>query len=384
VIENGQVTVTEEGATVGDYKTSVQAANILSIALGGDSHIHLDDVKKRLVLGPARVVPLAYLAHQYPGVKRRLEPLLQRGLGQVGQDQLQFWFLLREPREGMVAAGSREAQVVELLRDGPMAVADIVRRLNLVHSVQIGCTELWRQEILGRAGLTPTDFLHIQGEYTAWDAEMSRIGATLFCHSLSTDVDTFAPALWERIAATITEVILSFLTKKRLAAPDATKDVDMGRWFFDNSLSQAHPHLETTLHLKSPIIGIGAPAGFFLQRVAEIFHTDLILPRYHEVANAVGAVAGNVMVSEEALVYPRLTEDGVDIAGYIVQTSEDRRFVETLADALQHARQRVRELSWEGAVRSGASNPQVTLQESDDGLDSYRIRARAIGNPRLA
>ncbi|MGD8597691.1 MAG: hydantoinase/oxoprolinase family protein, partial [Anaerolineae bacterium] len=39
VIESGQVTVSEEGATVSDYKTSVKAANLLSIALGGDSHI---------------------------------------------------------------------------------------------------------------------------------------------------------------------------------------------------------------------------------------------------------------------------------------------------------------------------------------------------------
>ena len=39
LIENGQVTVSVEGATVGEYKTCVQAANLLSIALGGDSHI---------------------------------------------------------------------------------------------------------------------------------------------------------------------------------------------------------------------------------------------------------------------------------------------------------------------------------------------------------
>lgn len=384
LIEDGQVNVTAEGATVGDFKTSVQAANILSIALGGDSHIHLDDVKKRLALGPARVVPLAYLAHQYPAVKRRLEPLLKRGWGQVGQDQLQFWFLLSEPQDGLLEPGSREARVVEMLRDGPMAAIDIVRRLDLVHAVQIGCEELWRQDVLGRSGLTPTDFLHVQGDYAAWDAEMSRIAATLFCQSISTDLDSFIPALWERIAATITEVILSFLTGKRLRSQEDSDGRDLGRWFFDNSLRLEHAHLETTLRLRAPIIGIGAPAGFFLRRVAEILHTDLILPPFHHVANAVGAVAGNVMVSEEALVYPRLSHDGMDIAGYVIQTSEERTFIESLPEAIEYARRRAQELSWEGAARSGASNPQVTLTEMRDGLDSYRIRARAVGNPRLA
>ncbi len=44
VVEGGQVTVSEQGVTVGDHKTSVRAANLLSIALGGDRHIALDDL----------------------------------------------------------------------------------------------------------------------------------------------------------------------------------------------------------------------------------------------------------------------------------------------------------------------------------------------------
>jgi N-methylhydantoinase A/oxoprolinase/acetone carboxylase beta subunit len=158
----------------------------------------------------------------------------------------------------------------------------------------------------------------------------------------------------------------------------------MGRWFFHNSLQAAHPHLETTIRLKVPIIGIGAPAKIFLERVADIFHTELILPPYYWVANAVGAVAGSVMVSEEALVYARLSEDQSEVVGYYVQTSEGRTYYESLEEALGYARQRVRTLAWEGAVRAGAHSPQVTLEEVEDGLDTYRIRARAMGTPRLA
>lgn len=379
LVEGGRVAVLEEGATVGTYKTAVQSANILSIALGGDSHIHLDRNRK-LALGPARVVPLAYLAYQYPEVKRRIVPLLKKGWGQVSLDHLEYWFLLREPRPQQVHQGSREAALLDLLRDGPKSVAEIVSRLKLLHAAQIGAEELLREEVIGRAGLTPTDLMHIRGDFTAWDAELAEAACTLFCRALSTEVTSFVPALFERIAETLAHVIISFLTGKNLSPADD----DLGHWFFRNSLYPAHAHLETSVRLKVPIIGIGAPAGLFLKRVAEMLHTDLVLPRYHEVANAIGAVAGNVMVSEDALIYPRLSADGVEVLGYFVQTTEGRDYFENLEEALEHARRRVRALAWEGAVRAGAYNPVVSVQEVEDGLDTYRIKARAIGKPRLA
>ena len=56
LVEKGQVAVSEEGATVSDFKTAVQAANLYSIALGGDSHISLGRDSK-VGIGPERVVP---------------------------------------------------------------------------------------------------------------------------------------------------------------------------------------------------------------------------------------------------------------------------------------------------------------------------------------
>jgi N-methylhydantoinase A/oxoprolinase/acetone carboxylase beta subunit len=71
LIQQGQVVVNEEGATVDTYKTAVKAANLFSIALGGDSQIRLNR-EKEVAVGPERVVPLAYLAEQYPKILDRL------------------------------------------------------------------------------------------------------------------------------------------------------------------------------------------------------------------------------------------------------------------------------------------------------------------------
>jgi N-methylhydantoinase A/oxoprolinase/acetone carboxylase beta subunit len=157
----------------------------------------------------------------------------------------------------------------------------------------------------------------------------------------------------------------------------------MGRWFFLNSLQPTHPQLETSFRLRQPIIGIGAPAGIFLRDVARVLHTDLILPEHHQVANAVGAIAGSVMVTEEILVYPRMSHEGLEVIGYYVQSSHERQEFEEAEEALAHARALSRERALGAALRSGADNPQVAVEELTDGLDTYRIRAKAVGNPRL-
>ena len=44
--------------------------------------------------------------------------------------------------------------------------------------------------------------------------------------------------------------------------------------------------------LNKPIIGIGAPVAAYYPQVAEKFDCELILPKYAEVGNAVGAITG--------------------------------------------------------------------------------------------
>jgi hypothetical protein len=187
----------------------------------------------------------------------------------------------------------------------------------------------------------------------------------------------------------ILQAIITFLSGRTLRLSDRKRslggaDEDLGRWFFYNSLYPSHPHFETSIRLKGPIIGIGAPAGIFLPEVARALRTELILPEHHQVANAVGAVAGSVMVEDEILVYPHLSRSGLEVLAYYLQASDERLEFEALDEALVHARKLGRERALGAAIRSGADNPQVTISEVTDGLDTYRIRAKAIGNPRLA
>jgi N-methylhydantoinase A/oxoprolinase/acetone carboxylase beta subunit len=381
VIQEGQVTVSEEGATVGDYKTSVKAANLLSIALGGDSHITVGR-EKEIAIGPERVVPLAYLASQHPPINDRLKALSKRTWTQATPEWLEHWFLLREPDDRLLET-AQEKSLVDLLRGGPRPVPEIVKHLNLLHVAQIGARELLRQEIIGKSGLTPTDLLHIEGRYAPWDVEAATFALAVFSRFQFQDPSEIHQRVWTQMTEAVVHAVVTFLSGKVLPPPALPNDNDMGRWFFSNSLKPTHPQLETSFTLRQPIIGIGAPAGIFLKDVAHILHTDLILPEHHQVANAVGAIAGSVMVTEEILVYPRMSYEGLEVIGYYVQSSHERQEFEGAEEALAHARALSQERALGAALRSGADNPQVTVEELTDGLDTYRIRARAVGNPRL-
>jgi N-methylhydantoinase A/oxoprolinase/acetone carboxylase beta subunit len=386
LIEGGQVAVSEEGATVGNYKTSTKAANLLSIALGGDSHITWTS-EKQVRIGPERVTPLAYLAWKNRSVAQQLKALSLRTWSQATPDWLEYWFLLREPQEGLLKS-QRDRDLVAFLRDGPRPVPDILKRLGALHVGQVGVSELVRQEVIGKAGLTPTDLMHIEGSYNTWDGEASARAWQVFCQFQYRDQEDLRQQVWTRIVEMIVHAVITFLSGKPLELRDRQRSVagtdgDMGRWFFYNSLYQAHTHLETSIRLRQPIIGIGAPAGIFLPGVAKALHTQLILPEHHGVANAVGAIAGSVMVQEELLIYPRLSRDGLEVFGYYVQAHDERHQFEELDDALAHARKLSQERALGAALRSGADNPEVSVEELTDGLDTFRIRAKAVGNPRL-
>ncbi len=381
----GQVTISEAGATVSNYKTAVKAADLLSIGLGGDSHITAGR-EREICIGPERVVPLAYLASQYPHVKNRLKAQSKRSWAYSAPEWLEYWYLLREGQDHTsvgLTDSPREKALIDLLRVEPRPVAEIVKELGLLHIGQLGADELLRQEIIGKSGLTPTDLLHYEGRHTPWDAEAARLALEIFAQLQFSQPEEVVRQVWTQMTALIVRAVVTFLSGKQFADVARPQD-DIGRWFFENSLSAEHPHLESLFRLRYPLIGIGAPAGVFLPEVARALHTEMVLPDHFQVANAMGAVAGSVMVEEEVLIYPKMSSAGLEVIAYYVQSREGRREYEELPEALDHARQYARERALNSALRSGAENPQVRLEQIGDGLDTYRLRARAIGNPRLS
>lgn len=380
LIEDGKVTISEKGATAAGFQTAVKAANLLSIGLGGDSFISTNR-KDEIVIGPERVVPLAYLSHQYPNVRQRLQALTRRSWPAPSPSELEYWFLQREITD-KDEFSSREIEIIESLENGPKPVKELLKLMDVLDQSQLDIDDLWREEILGKSGFTPTDLLHVDGRHDPWDSEASQAALTVFKNYLSMASQDLIQFIWSEIARKIVTAVVHFLTEKDIPGAEADKR-DLGKWFLSNSMFPSHPHLETRIRLQYPIVGIGAPAQVMLEEAAKILHADLILPEHYYVANAVGAVAGSVMVTENILIYPHLSPDKVDIIGYFVQSRDDREEHEELNEAMQYAKEKVKDQAKNAALRSGADNPQTMVEVTQEGMDTYRVTAKAVGKPRL-
>jgi len=295
---------------------------------------------------------------------------------------LEFWFLLREPKNGNGLKTKHHQTLVDILRDGPLPLPQILKRLNLLHVTQLDTGYLFQQEIIAKAGLTPTDLLHVEDRFAPWDTKAASLASDFLCRLHSSDSDRLRQKVWAIMTETIVGAIVSFLTGQT-PFPTQKQHAAFGDWFLQNSLYDTHPNFETRIRLRQPLVGIGAPAAIFLKPVAEALHTDLILPDFHEVANAVGAVAGSIMACEDVLVFPRVSPKGYGTTGFYAQTSDGRQLFEAAHEALSYARTFSRDRALDEASRSGADNPQVIIDEQSEGFDTYRIQARAVGNPRL-
>ena len=82
IIESGHVAVSPEGARIGSWTMSVDAVEISTAGLGGDSRIDFT-ADRKITVGPVRNIPLAYLAHEHESVRPFLEKLGERRLAGV-------------------------------------------------------------------------------------------------------------------------------------------------------------------------------------------------------------------------------------------------------------------------------------------------------------
>ncbi len=377
MLKNGRAVLDGGEASVGGYRTSVRTIQARSFGLGGDSQIQFDP-HGSLSVGPSRVIPLSYLAQLYPQVVPDLQTWLAAAPASFYSDRFEYWLLRREPLQPF--RDERTNRVIELLRDGPRRLPWLLKQAGAVSPRQLDADLLIKQDIISRAGLTPTDLLHVTGEYTPWQAELARQVVAASACMLKMEPDAFIQSVRNRMTEMILAEILSFLSGHPVPeASDNFRASSLGRWLFEESLSSAHPTLGCQIQLKVPLVGIGAPARAFLPPVAHALHTEILFPPHYEVANAVGTVVGNVFVQKEAEVVPLL--NGPLRVGFRVVSGSAQREFSHLDEAIEYARRQVSEEAALEAQSAGASGVQVDVVERILAGDLVFLTATAVGKP---
>jgi len=306
-LRDGWPVLNDEGATVGGWRTMVEAVDVHTAGLGGDSHVRLD-AEGRLLIGPRRAVPLCLLASEHPAVGAELhrqaaDPLRRRDLGAAE------FITLGRPANGRRAEGD-DALLADLAR-GPRALLQIIeqKRAGPLLRRQIEALETWG--LVRRAAFTPTDALHVLARFTRWDVEAARSAATVLARQAGLAVETFCEQVVAGVARQVATELVSKVCEDAGVRPDWEGQPAAGFLLRQALDGRGDVGLQCAFSLPWPVVAIGAPVAAYLPQVAARLHTELVIPPYAEVANAVGAVAGGIIQRRQVLIRPLGDEHGV-------------------------------------------------------------------------
>ena len=199
--------LSDEGAVVGGWKTRVRAIRMETTATGGDSHIWTMD--RELFLGPRRVIPLAVAAIKYPDFLNNLKRTQMPAREDLDENIQPTKFFVRS---GYTAGelSTAEAEVLDAIGEEPVSVHEIKALIRKDFHPQT-LDSLIKKRLVQAIGFTPTDALHVLGEYTAWNEEASRIGAGRLARLMRMTPREFCTAVKKRVARNMALHLLSYI-----------------------------------------------------------------------------------------------------------------------------------------------------------------------------
>ena len=98
----------------------------------------------------------------------------------------------------------------------------------------------------------------------------------------------------------------------------------------------------------------------YLPHTADTLHTELIIPQHAEIANAVGAVSGGVVLSLSALIRP--VDDKLPIRLYLPDGTSDHRLLE---EAVAYAGEKVPVQLQQLAIEAGADQVEIRIEREN-------------------
>ncbi len=365
VVRNG-MPETSGTIRIGNWRTQVKGVFIDTFGLGGDSEITAKDGE--LILNARRVMPLCTAAARWPSITGELFRLkeLKRGSAQPLHE---FLYLVREPQGRNYTEA--EWELMELLRAGPVMIGG-----GQLDPYKLGSERLEAEGIVMRCGFTPTDAMHIKGDFSNFDKQASIMGARYFidCCSLKRDneenVDKFAVEVYELVSKklyqNLARVLLTnrypFLRKSGLG-DQLTKLIEEN-WNNRNE-QKADPIFDLAFQSGASLVGIGAPTHLFLPEAAKALGMECVIPENAEVANAIGAVIADISAKVTVEIAPNRTTAGV--MGYTVHTPKGNTSHGKLEDAIAAAKKAAEQLAVEEARKRGCVGELKVTVESSTG-----------------
>ncbi|MBR0463889.1 MAG: hydantoinase/oxoprolinase family protein [Clostridia bacterium] len=364
------------GISVGGWRTQVNGVFIDTVSLGGDTRIFIDG--QRLVLGNRRVEPLCAAASRWPKVREELERLAKAGKAHT-QPVHEFLYLVRESGSDSLYTDA-EKRIMDSLRGGPQMIGGEALGL-----YGLDTERLEREGLVMRCGLTPTDIMHITGDYKVFDDQASRLAARHFLQSLpqyedtDEDMSRFCAQVYDLVEEKLFTHVARVLIESRYpdiykGGVDAQTQALISEKWKRRHEADPSDFFRIGFDVGASLVGIGAPIHLFLPDVAAALGAKCSIPEHSEVANAVGAVVADVFATVEVEIRCAYGTDGV--MGYTVHASDDTQWYETFEQAMEGASAAAVRLARAEARRRGAMGELTTRVRHDSHAASDRDGAR--------
>lgn len=378
-IVDGEVAVSSEGAVVGDVKTHVRALKMKTVGLGGDSHIRFCDGE--FTLGPRRVAPLVWAhAEAKGGIDKALASIAVHSV----QRQEQIILVALDGTFNFTPTAAEE-KIYDLLHDRPKTSEQLARELDIISPRLLRLGRLEQSGLVQRCGLTPTDILHIKNFFNRWPAPPAHRMLEILALALKKEVDQ----LTEELLQLINYKLCRELLNNSLFDGFSQRELDgspIYQHIVNGLLGSKEMRYGVQPVFKHTVVGIGAPAAYFLPKAAEMLSAQVIIPEDGDVANALGAVISHVLVRKNLVVRP--DSEGM----YVVEGVVDNPCFSTLDRAEKWAVSHLTETLRKNAKEAGTSEETVIFNIDDriaplkNGSSMFlerNISAHLKGNPDL-
>ncbi len=294
ILEGGTPTISLEGASVGGHKTMVEAVEMYTHGLGGDSEVVVDDRSEgtRLILGPRRVVPICLLAFEYPDLVHSTLDSWQYPVKRYDGR-----FIGPTGRRG--AMTTREQAFLDRIGEGWSPAGSVISSSVDGHTAR----SLVSRGLAAFSAYTPTDAAHMLGMQTEWDTEAAKKVSWLMANSdtgtgtqVSPNGEAFARLTIDTLVRRSAEKLLdAALAHDRLSS---TSDSPL----IQDALNRHRGVTRVDVGIDLPVVGLGASAPVYYAAVVEQAGSHAIIPDHADVANAIGAVVGQVRITRRAII----------------------------------------------------------------------------------
>lgn len=347
--------------------------------MGGDSHVW---VRRKPYIGPNRVIPLCLAASGYPSLKDRLrkaEKVSDRVMDDIFQPA-SFFVRSGNPESDddtqtlnysiEFELENYERHVLNAIGYEPLSVSEIAKAIEK-HPLQFvkALRSLVQKRCIYHIGFTPTDALHVLGEYEAWDSTASMLGAELLGSYLGLDPESFSREIKRNFAKNIALDLLAFFAKD-LKQEELEKLLAVSRF--------------TKFKINIPVVMIGAPVRAYVPELKEFIDADIRIPKFYEVGNAAGALAGNIIKRSEILIRPA----GAGTEQYHVFSELERKVADNYHEAVDYGLELIEKLIFDHMDEYGLQKEQIRFdlerKDFDPGFGAQketRLMGLGIGNP---